>query len=216
MPCNPHSFSARSTTRRPRKLRGRVAARGCSCIDWSMHPQRRVINHLAPVSTRCTSFPSVVCIARVTPLKGSEKKEKKTRRKSLPIARGDETGPTIFQSPAESATRVLPFLRATRPDLLCGIPLSSLALYRGTVDRAIGRKNAILVAPHGVISSSASSSTRRIGARRIMQSRLARRSPSVLAPRYAVARLFPSIISRIGYRRHAPPERSAEPRLASR
>lgn len=171
-----------------------------------MHPQRRVINHLAPVSTRCTSFPlAVLRIARARrPLKGSEKRRGKKDPRRKPC---DGNRSTIFQSPAESATRALPLsCHATRSP-----PRDSLVLallYRGRADHATGRKNAILVAPRGVVSSSASPS-----ARRIMQSRLARRSPSVLAaPRNALARLPPSIIGRIGYRRHAPPvERSAGP-----
>lgn len=78
--------SYRETTRDMIARGRRVAARECSCIDWSMRPRRRrrrrVINHLAPVSTGCTSFPLAVCIARATPLKGSEeRKERKGEKK---------------------------------------------------------------------------------------------------------------------------------------
>lgn len=99
-PCDSHAFPIGCETRLKRRLRGRVAARGCSCIDWSMHPQRRVINHLAPVSTRCTSFPLVVRIARATPLKGSEGRKEKKKGKisfpSFPPCSGNQS--TIFQS----------------------------------------------------------------------------------------------------------------------
>lgn len=168
-----------------------------------------VINHLAPVPTRCTSFPLVVHIARAMPLKRSEGGKKKRVKPVIPPSSGNQS--TIFQSLAES----------TSFSFLCHAislwdSLVVVLLYRGTADRATGRrKNTILVTPRRIISSSASPSTWRTGARRIMQSRLACRLPSVLAPRNAFTRSPPSIISRIGYRCHAPLERSAESRLVS-
>lgn len=192
----------------------------CSCIDWSLHPQRRgVINHLAPVSTRCTSFPLVVRIARARDAvkRGARGEKRGAKRSRSRSRRGGDQFFSLSLSlsfSTESATRVLPSLpcHATRSPLRDSRDSSC---PRSLLYRAIGRrKNAILVAPRGIISAFAAPSTRRTGARRIMQSRLARRSsPSVLAPQNALAPSPPSII---GYRRHVSRRSALRNRESSR
>lgn len=69
-----------------------------------MRPQRRVINHLAPVSTRCTSFPPA-SRAHTTPLKGNAERKKKK----------GETSSRFFSL---SRNRRRKSFRATQPDFL--------------------------------------------------------------------------------------------------
>lgn len=106
-----------------------------------MHPQRRVINHLAPVSTRCTSFPLVVRIARATPLKGNEDRKEKEKERSLPFPPCSGQPVHDFSVSRNRRREFFRPFRATRPDLLYGVLSSSLF---STEDQPIARSTVVI------------------------------------------------------------------------
>lgn len=168
----------------PRRLRG------CSsCIDWSMRPRWWVINHLAPLSTRrrCTFSPWLFRIARRS---WRRRERKRTRISAIsfverqPVRDLSRGILAMTRTPAVVDDEKNPGLGAGRRLLPSRTFTPSFLLYlwfRGAVDP---RKNA----PHGTVSSSAS--TLDEADRRIMQSRLTRRSSTTFA------RPSPSIIGR--------------------